>query len=169
MRPILPLARGASASKPCWMRRRGCAARRCSGPCAAVRRRVAEAGKRRANRTGDGVNWDAITGDQRVALLKAGASGARQAKRPPPASNRNDFTVWREQRRPRPTGTAASCAAMRSAPLPPAGRRHGPAYLGPADAERRAARRAVLDGQQLREIAARSFIVAGMARGPMTT
>ena len=40
-----------------------------------------------------GVDWDAATGEQKIALLKAGASETRQTKEDAP----NDFAVWREQ------------------------------------------------------------------------
>jgi len=40
-----------------------------------------------------GIDWDAITADQKVALLKTGAAETRQAKE----DVKNDFAVWREQ------------------------------------------------------------------------
>jgi hypothetical protein len=40
-----------------------------------------------------GADWDGMTGDQKIALLKAGAAETRQAKE----YGKNDFAVWREQ------------------------------------------------------------------------
>ena len=117
---------------------------------------------------GNGVNWDAITAEQKVALLKAGAAGTRQAKETAAGvEQKSDFAVWREQ-------AAAASYRHRSVlrpdaitPLPAAEQRHETAYLAalPMLSEE-LTRRAVLDGQQLREIAARSFIVAGIGARP---
>lgn len=110
-----------------------------------------------------GIDWDALPGDQKVALLKAGAAETRQAKE----DANNDFTVWREQ-------AAAASHRPRSvlrpdqiAPAPAADERCEAAYstalpLLAAELERRA----VLDGQELREAAARALIVAGIGDKP---
>ena len=43
---------------------------------------------------GNGVNWDAITAEQKVALLKAGAAGTRQAKETATGvEQKSDFAV----------------------------------------------------------------------------
>jgi hypothetical protein len=116
-----------------------------------------------------GVDWDAITADQKIALLKAGAAETRQAKTETAegVEEKNDFAVWREQ-------AAAASYRPRSvlrpdqiAPAPAADERHAAAYraalpllAGELD------RRAVLDGQELREAAARALIVAGIGDKP---
>jgi hypothetical protein len=58
-------------------------------------KRVAEAEQMaREFAAGKGVNWDAITGEQKVALLKAGASGTRQAKETATGvEQKSDFAV----------------------------------------------------------------------------
>ena len=132
-------------------------------------KRVAEAEQTaREFAAGKGVNWDAITGEQKVALLKAGAAGTRQAKETATGvEQKSDFAVWREQ-------AAAASYRHRSvlrpdaiAPLPAAEQRHETAYLAALPMlNEELTRRAVLDGQQLREIAARSFIVAGIGARP---
>jgi hypothetical protein len=111
----------------------------------------------------NGIDWDAVSGDQKVALLKAGAAETRQAKE----DANNDFAVWREQ-------AAAASYRPRSvlrpdqiAPEPAAASRHEAAYraalpLLAAELERRA----VLDEEELREAAARALIVAGIGDKP---
>ena len=115
-----------------------------------------------------GVNWDGITAEQKIALLKAGAAETRQAKEPAiGVKQKSDFVEWREQ-------AAAAAYRHRSVLRPDA--------ITPAAADGTAAhaayrvalpilkdelaRRAVLDGQDLREIAARSLIVAGIGQQP---
>ena len=111
----------------------------------------------------NGIDWDAVSGDQKVALLKAGAAETRQAKE----DANNDFAVWREQ------AAAASYrprSVLRPDQIAPAlapGERHEAAYraalpLLAAELDRRA----VLDGQELREAAARALIVAGIGDKP---
>jgi TrwC relaxase len=47
---------------------------------------------------GRGIDWDAITADQKIALLKAGAAETRQAKDARgDEEEKSDFAVWREQ------------------------------------------------------------------------
>jgi hypothetical protein len=132
-------------------------------------KRVAEAEQMaREFAASKGVNWDAITPEQKVALLKAGSAGTRQAKETATGvEQKSDFAVWREQ-------AAAASYRHRSVlrpdaitPLPAAEQRHETAYLAALPMlNEEFTRRAVLDGQQLREIAARSFIVAGIGARP---
>jgi TrwC relaxase/AAA domain len=119
--------------------------------------------------TRQGVDWDGITADQKIALLKAGAAETRQAKKETAEGleEKSDFAVWREQ-------AAAASYRHRSVlrpdqvtPAPAADQRHEDAYqaalpLLAGELERRA----VLDGQELREIAARALIVAGIGERP---
>jgi hypothetical protein len=116
-----------------------------------------------------GIDWDTITAEQKIALLKAGAAETRQAKTETAAGleAKSDFAVWHEQ-------AAASSYRHRSVfrpdqvtPAPGAEQRHEAAYraaLPLLDGE--LSRRAVLDGQELREIAARALIVAGIGEHP---
>ena len=115
-----------------------------------------------------GIDWDAITAEQKIALLKAGAAETRQAKETSEGlEQKSDYAVWREQ-------AAAASYRHRSVlrpdevtPAPAAEQRHEAAYraaLPLLDGE--LSRRAVLDGQELREIAARALIVAGIGERP---
>ena len=115
-----------------------------------------------------GVNWDGITAEQKIALLKAGAAETRQAKEPAIGlKQKSDFVEWREQ-------AVAASYRHRSVlrpdeitPAPPTEQRHDAAYrVALPLLEDELARRAVLDGQNLREIAARSLIVAGIGERP---
>ena len=116
-----------------------------------------------------GIDWDAVTAEQKIALLKAGAAETRQAKTETAEGleQKSDYAVWHEQAaaasyrhrsvlRPDQVIAAPSCGTA------PRGRLSG----GPAAARRGAGRRAVLDGQELREIAARALIVAGIGERP---
>ena len=110
-----------------------------------------------------GIDWDAIAADQKIALLKTGAAETRQAKE----DVKNDFAVWREQ-------AAAASYRHRSllrpdeiAPAPTAEERREAAYRAALPLlEGELSRRAVLDGQELREIAARALIVADVGERP---
>ena len=115
-----------------------------------------------------GVDWDAITAEQKIALLKAGAAETRQAKETAiGVAQKSDFAVWREQ-------AAAAAYRHRSvlrpdaiAPSAPAEQRHQAAYLTALPILKdELTRRAVLDGQELREIAARALIAAGIGPQP---
>ena len=97
-----------------------------------------------------GIDWDAITAEQKIALLKAGAAETRQAKKETAEGleQKSDFAVWREQ-------AAAPSYRHRSVlwpdevmAAPGEEQRHQTAYraalpLLAAELERRA----VLDGQ----------------------
>ena len=116
-----------------------------------------------------GIDWDAITADQKIALLKAGAAETRQAKTETAEGleQKSDFAVWREQ-------AAAASYRHKSVlrpdavtPAPAEEQRHQAAYraaLPLLAAE--LSRRAVLDHQELREIAARALIDAGISERP---
>src|SRR5271170_2111954 len=116
-----------------------------------------------------GIDWDAITAEQKIALLKAGAAETRQAKKETAEGleEKSDFAVWREQ-------AAAVSYRHRSVlrpdevtPAPAAEQRHEGAYRAALPLlEGELGRRAVLDGQELREIAARALIVAGIGECP---
>src|SRR5277367_3710596 len=115
------------------------------------------------------IDWDAITAEQKIALLKAGAAETRQAKKETAegVEQKSDFAVWREQ-------AAAVSYRHRSVlrpdevtPAPAAEQRHEGAYRAALPLlEGELGRRAVLDGQELREIAARALIVAGIGEQP---
>jgi hypothetical protein len=115
-----------------------------------------------------GIDWDAITAEQKIALLKAGASETRQAKDARGnEEEKSDFRVWREQ-------AARASYRHRSvlrpdeimlAPTPE--QRDETAYHAALPLlEGEFSRRAVLDGQELREVAARALIVAGIGERP---
>jgi hypothetical protein len=114
------------------------------------------------------VDWDGITADQKIALLKAGASETRQAKETAEGvEQKSDFAVWREQ--------AAAAAYRHRSVLRPDEVMAAPAGEQRRETAYRAAlpllagelsRRAVLDGQELREIAARALIVASIGERP---
>ena len=116
-----------------------------------------------------GIDWDAMTAEQKIALLKAGAAETRQAKTETALGleAKSDFAVWREQ-------AAAAFYRHRSVfrpdqvrPAPAAEQRHEAAYRAALPLlEGELGRRAVLDGQELREIAARALIVAGIGERP---
>ena len=115
------------------------------------------------------IDWDVISAEQKIALLKAGAAETRQAKTETAEGleQKSDFEVWHEQ-------AAAASYRHRSVrrpdqvrPASAAEQRREAAYraaLPLLDAE--LGRRAVLDGQELREIAARALIVAGIGERP---
>ena len=115
------------------------------------------------------IDWDAITAEQKIALLKVGAAETRQAKTETAegVEQKSDYAVWHEQ-------AAAASYRHRSVfrpdqitPAPAADERREAAYraaLPLLDGE--LIRRAVLDGQELREIAARALIVAGIGERP---
>ena len=116
-----------------------------------------------------GVDWDGITAEQKIALLKAGAAETRQAKTETAEGleQKSDFAVWREQ--------AAAAAYRHRSVLRPDQAVAAPVVEQRHEAGYRAAlpllaaeltRRAVLDGQELREIAARALIVAGIGERP---
>jgi AAA domain len=116
-----------------------------------------------------GIDWDAVTAEQKIALLKAGAAETRQAKTETAEGleQKSDFAVWREQ--------AAAVSYRHRSVLRPDEVRAAPAAEERHQAAYRAAlpllagelsRRAVLDGQELREVAARAMIVAGIGERP---
>ena len=98
---------------------------------------------------------------------RRGGNAAGQKETATGVEQKSDFAVWREQ-------AAAASYRHRSVlrpdaitPLPAAEQRHETAYLAALPMlNEELTRRAVLDGQQLREIAARSFIVAGIGARP---
>jgi hypothetical protein len=100
--------------------------------------------------------------------LKAGAAGTRQAKETATGvEQKSDFAVWREQAVTASYQHRSVLCPDAITPLLPAEQRHETAYhtaLPMLNEE--LTRRAVLDGQELREIAARSFIVAGIGAWP---
>ena len=116
-----------------------------------------------------GADWDSLSGDQQVALIKAGADETRQAKdkRPPADEGQSDFVVWRAQ-------AAAAGYSHRSILMPDEikpdlgpEQRHAIAYAASQPLlERAFAQRAKLDGQELREIAARGLIASGIGEQP---
>jgi hypothetical protein len=116
-----------------------------------------------------GIDWDTMTAEQKIALLKAGAAETRQAKTETAEGleQKSDFAVWREQ--------AAAASYRHRSVLRPDQVRPAPVAEQRREAAYRAAlpllageldRRAVLDGQELREIAARALIVAGIGDRP---
>jgi hypothetical protein len=116
-----------------------------------------------------GIDWDAMTGEQKVALLKAGAAETRQAKTETAEGleQKSDFTVWHEQAAGASYRHRSVLRPDRATPAPAAEQRHEAAYRAALPLlEGELGRRAVLDGQELREIAARALIVAGIGDRP---
>ena len=116
-----------------------------------------------------GIDWDAITADQKIALLKAGAAETRQAKTETAEGleQKSDFLVWREQAVVASYQHRSVLRPDEVMPKPVAEQRSESAYrAGLPLLEGELGRRAVLDGQELREIAARALIVAGISEQP---
>ena len=140
-------------------------ARRCSASGRSKRRR-----RRASLRRARGIDWDAHhRRDQKIALLKAGAAETRQAKTET-AEGLEEKAISRcgaSRPRPPPTGIAACLRPDQVTPARPAAERHETAYRAALPLlEGELSRRAVLDGQELREIAARALIVAGIGDRP---
>jgi hypothetical protein len=116
-----------------------------------------------------GVDWDAITADQKIALLKAGAAETRQAKTETAegVEQKSDFAVWREQAAAASYRHRSVLRPDQAVDAPAVEQRHEAAYRAALPLlEGELGRRAVLDGQELREIAARALIVAGIGERP---
>ena len=116
-----------------------------------------------------GIDWDAMTGEQKVALLKAGAAETRQAKTETAEGleQKSDFAVWRERAAEASYRHRSVLRPDQATPAPAAEQRHETAYRAALPLlEGELSRRAVLDGQELREIAARALIVAGIGDCP---
>jgi len=116
-----------------------------------------------------GIDWDAITAEQKIALLKAGAAETRQAKTESAAGleQKSDFVVWREQAMAMSYRHRSLLRPDEIAPAQPEEERHEAAYRAALPLlAGELGRRAVLDGQELREIAARALIVAGIGERP---
>lgn len=116
-----------------------------------------------------GADWDSLTGDQQFALIKAGADETRQVKnkRSTADDGQSDFSVWRAQ-------AVAAGYRHRSVLRPDGikpdlgpGQRRAAAYAASQPLLDQAfAQRAKLDGQELREIAARGLIASGIGDLP---
>ena len=115
-----------------------------------------------------GIDWDAMTADQKIALLKAGAAETRQAKETSEGlEQKSDFAVWREQAAAASHRHRSVLRPDQAVDAPAAEQRHEAAYCTALPLlEGELGRRAVLDGQELREIAARALIVAGIGERP---
>ena len=116
-----------------------------------------------------GIDWDAITADQKIALLKAGAAETRQAKTETAEGleQKSDFAVWREQAMAASYRHRSVLRPDEVTPAPAPEQRRETAYRAALPLlEGELGRRAVLDGQELREIAARALIVAGIGERP---
>ncbi|MGC2524594.1 MAG: MobF family relaxase [Stellaceae bacterium] len=116
-----------------------------------------------------GIDWNAITAEQKIALLKAGAAETRQAKTETAegVEQKSDFAVWHEQAAAASYRHKSVLRPDQVTAAPAAEPRHETAYrvalpLLAGELERRA----VLNGQELREIAARALIVAGIGERP---
>ncbi|MFZ3238616.1 MAG: MobF family relaxase [Stellaceae bacterium] len=115
------------------------------------------------------IDWDAITAEQKIALLKVGAAETRQEKTETAEGleQKSDFAVWRAQAAAASYRHRSVLRPDQAVDAPAAEQRHEAAYsaaLPLLDGE--LGRRAVLDGQELREIAARALIVAGIGERP---
>ena len=112
---------------------------------------------------GRDLDWDALSGEQRIALMKAGASELRRAKDRRSNDVADDFSHWR--------GEAELAGYRHRSVLRPdevqpelaPGQRHELAYDGSQRLiESAFLRRAAIGGQDLREIAARGLIGGGI-------
>ena len=115
------------------------------------------------------IDWDAITADQKIALLKAGAAETRQAKTESAEGleQKSDFLVWCEQAMAASYRHRSVLRPDEVTPTPAAEQRRETGYRAALRLlEEELSRRAVLDGQELREIAARALIVAGIGKQP---
>ena len=116
-----------------------------------------------------GIDWDAISAEQKIALLKAGAAETRQAKTETAEGleQKSDFAMWREQAAVASYRHRSVLRPDEVTPAPAPEQRHTAAYRAALPLlEGELTRRAVLDGQELREIAARALIVAGIGERP---
>jgi hypothetical protein len=115
-----------------------------------------------------GKNWDALTGDERVELLRRGAAETRQDKMKRPSDeDRSDFAVWRDDAEKagyrhrsmlRPNEIKPELTSDQRVEL---AREAAMPLLSEAFQKR-----AVLSGDEVREIAARGLIVAGLSNRP---
>ena len=112
---------------------------------------------------GRNLDWDALSGDQKIALMKAGASELRRAKDRRSNEATDDFSHWRAE------AEAAGYhhrSVLRPDDIQPElapQQRHDVAYEGTQRLiEAAFARRAAIGGQDLREIAARGLIRGGV-------
>jgi hypothetical protein len=115
-----------------------------------------------------GVDWDDITADQKIALLKAGAAETRQAKETAAGvEQKSDFAVWREQAMAMSYRHRSVLRPDEVTPAQAPEQRRETAYRAALPLlEGELGRRAVVDGQELREIAARALIVSGLGDRP---
>ena len=116
-----------------------------------------------------GIDFDAITAEQKIVLLKAGAAETRQAKQETAegVEEKSDFAVWRQQAAVASYRHRSVLRPDEVTPAPAAEQRHAAAYRAALPLlAGELTRRAVLGGQELREIAARALIVAGIGEHP---
>jgi TrwC relaxase/AAA domain len=112
---------------------------------------------------GRDLEWDTLSGDQRIALMKAGASELRHAKDRRSNDAADDFSYWRGE-----AGLAGyhHRSVLRPDDIQPelaAEQRYELAYEGTQRLiETAFQRRAAIGGQDLREIAARGLIRGGI-------
>jgi hypothetical protein len=112
---------------------------------------------------GRNLDWDGLSGDQKIALMKAGASELRRAKDRRSNETTDDFSHWRSE------AEAAGYhhrSVLRPDDIQPElapEQRHEVAYKGTQGLiESAFERRAAIGGQDLREIAARGLIEGGI-------
>jgi hypothetical protein len=106
---------------------------------------------------GRGVDWDALTPEQRIGFLKAGAKGSRQAR----ADDLGDRDAWNRQADA--LGWKHGGAIGKSPRLPARGQRLDRAYEAALPfLEEEFSRRAVLSGWDARAAAARGLVAAGI-------
>jgi hypothetical protein len=122
-----------------------------------------EAARRYA--TERGLDWDTLSGDERVALMQRGTAATRRDKMT--HEGRSDFAVWRED--------AAAAGYRHRSVLHPDEIKPALNYEQRIEQAREAAmpllseafeKRAVLSGDEVREIAARGLVVAGLGDRP---
>ena len=116
-----------------------------------------------------GADWDSLSGEQQIALIKAGAGETRNAKdkRSAAGEGQSDFAVWRAQAQAAGYRHRSVLRPDEIRPELSPEQRHAMAY----DASqpliaREFGQRAKLEGQDLRVMAARGLIASGIGDRP---
>ena len=116
-----------------------------------------------------GADWDSLSGEQQIALIKAGAGETRNAKdkRSAAGEGQSDFAVWCEQAKVAGHRHHSVLRPDEIRPEPSPEQRHGLAYEASQPLiAREFGQRAKLDGQDLRVMAARGLIASGIGDRP---
>ena len=116
-----------------------------------------------------GADWDSLSGEQQIALIKAGAGETRNAKdrRSAAGEGQSDFAVWRAQAQATGYRHRSVLRPDEIRPEPSPEQRHAMAYEASQPLiAREFGQRAKLEGQDLRVMAARGLIASGIGDRP---